>query len=64
VGRKTAETHGMKIGDRITLVGDIVGDIFPVTLELTVRGFYDAPRCNGTRFSPSSPAALFELSPD
>jgi putative ABC transport system permease protein len=42
VGRKTAQTHGMKIGDRITLVGDI----FPVTLDLTVRGFYDAPRDN------------------
>jgi putative ABC transport system permease protein len=42
VGRKTAERHGMKIGDRINLVGDI----FPVTLDLTVRGFYDSPRDN------------------
>ncbi|MEX2264507.1 MAG: FtsX-like permease family protein [Bryobacteraceae bacterium] len=42
VGRKTAERHGMKIGDRITLAGDI----FPVTLDLTVRGFYDSPRDN------------------
>jgi putative ABC transport system permease protein len=42
VGRKTAARHGMKIGDRITLVGDI----FPVTLDLTVRGFYDSPRDN------------------
>src|SRR6185295_8719192 len=42
VGRKTAERHGMKIGDRITLVGDI----FPITMELTVRGFYDSPRDN------------------
>src|SRR5581483_102654 len=42
VGRKTAERHGMKIGDRISLVGDI----FAVTLELTVRGFYDSPRDN------------------
>lgn len=42
VGKKTAVRHGMKIGDRISLVGDI----FPVTLELTVRGFYDSPRDN------------------
>ena len=42
VGRKTAERHGMKIGDRMTLVGDI----FPVTLELTVRGIFDSPRDN------------------
>jgi putative ABC transport system permease protein len=42
VGRKTAERHGMKIGDRITLVGDI----FPITLELNVRGFYESPRDN------------------
>jgi len=42
VGRKTADRHGMKIGDRIT----VVGDIFPVTLEFTVRGFYDSPRDN------------------
>ncbi|MEZ5404194.1 MAG: FtsX-like permease family protein [Bryobacteraceae bacterium] len=42
VGRKTADRHNMKIGDRIT----IVGDIFPVTLELVVRGIYDAERDN------------------
>jgi len=42
VGRKTAERHGMKIGDRITLVGDI----FPVTLELTLRGIFESPRDN------------------
>jgi putative ABC transport system permease protein len=38
VGRKTALKHNMKIGDRVT----IVGDIFPVTLELIVRGIYDS----------------------
>ncbi|MEZ5354368.1 MAG: FtsX-like permease family protein [Bryobacteraceae bacterium] len=42
VGRKTADRHNMKVGDRIT----IVGDIFPVTLEFVVRGIYDAERDN------------------
>lgn len=37
VGRKTATHHNLKPGDRVT----IVGDIFPITLELTVRGVYD-----------------------
>lgn len=40
VGRKTALRHNLKVGDRVT----IVGDIFPVTLELTVRGIYDRER--------------------
>jgi putative ABC transport system permease protein len=40
VGRKTAERHGLKPGDRVT----IVGDIFNVTLEFTVRAIYDSPR--------------------
>jgi len=39
VGRPLAATHNLKVGDRVTLVGDI----FPVTLELTVRGVFDAP---------------------
>jgi putative ABC transport system permease protein len=38
VGRKTATKHKLKLGDRIS----IVGDIFPVTLELIVRGIYDS----------------------
>lgn len=37
VGRKTAMRHNLKPGDRVT----ITGDIFPITLELTVRGVYD-----------------------
>jgi putative ABC transport system permease protein len=37
VGRKTATRHNLKPGDRVTLTGDI----FPITLELTVRGVYD-----------------------
>lgn len=39
VGRKLAEQYGMKIGDRVT----IVGDIYPVTLELTVAGIFEHP---------------------
>ncbi len=38
IGRGLANTFGFRLGDRITLVGDI----FPVTLELTVRAIYDA----------------------
>src|SRR5215218_2241957 len=39
VGRKIAERHGMKIGDKL----HIQGDIYPVDLELTVREIYDHP---------------------
>jgi putative ABC transport system permease protein len=39
IGRTLADRLHFKLGDRITLVGDI----FPVTLELTVRGIFDAP---------------------
>jgi putative ABC transport system permease protein len=46
VGRALAERLGFQIGDRITLVGDI----YPVTIELTVRGIYDAPRDNENLF--------------
>ncbi len=37
VGRKTATRHNMKLGDRIT----IDGDIFPVKIELVLRGIYE-----------------------
>ena len=46
LGRKTAERHNLKIGDRIT----VVGDIFPVTLEMVLRGIYDNPLDNETLF--------------
>jgi len=36
VGRTLAERLGLKTGDRVTLVGDVV----PATLELVVRGIY------------------------
>ncbi|MFN7924834.1 MAG: FtsX-like permease family protein [Bryobacteraceae bacterium] len=38
VGAKLARQHGFKPGDRIT----IVGDIFPVTLDMVIRGVYAA----------------------
>ena len=39
IGRPLADKHNLKLGDRITLTGDI----FPVTLELTVRAIWEAP---------------------
>jgi putative ABC transport system permease protein len=38
VGRGVADRYGFKIGDRITLKGDI----FPVTVELKLVGIYDS----------------------
>ncbi|MBM3776600.1 MAG: FtsX-like permease family protein [Acidobacteria bacterium] len=40
VGMDLVRKHGFKIGDRITLQGDI----YPGTLELNVRGIYDTGR--------------------
>lgn len=42
VGRKTANRLGFKVGDKV----QIVGDIFPITLDLTVRGIYDSEKDN------------------
>ncbi len=42
VGRKLAKNKGFELGSKITLVGDI----FPVNLELTVRAIYDSERDN------------------
>ena len=39
IGVKLAKKLGLQLGDRVTLKGDI----FPVTLDLTVRGIYDSP---------------------
>jgi putative ABC transport system permease protein len=39
MGRPLAARLGLKLGDRITLVGDI----FPIKLELTLRALFDAP---------------------
>lgn len=40
IGRPLAERLDLKIGDRVV----IQGDIFPVTLDMTVRGIYGSPR--------------------
>ena len=37
IGRKIARDYDIKVGDRVT----IVGDIYPVTLELTVAGIFE-----------------------
>jgi putative ABC transport system permease protein len=42
VGRSLADKLGFKVGDRITLVGDI----FPGNYEFTVRGIFDSPRAS------------------
>ncbi len=39
IGGRLARRLNFKVGDRITLVGDI----FPVNLDFTVRGVYEAP---------------------
>src|SRR5688500_10194682 len=40
VGRKIADTHGIKLGDKV----HIKGDIYPVDLELTLRVIFDHPK--------------------
>ena len=40
VGRSKAEKHGWKLGDRITMKGVI----YPVDLELTIRGIYSGTK--------------------
>jgi putative ABC transport system permease protein len=40
IGEKIASDENLKIGDRVT----IVGDIYPVTLELTVVGIFAHPK--------------------
>ena len=40
IGRDLADKFNFHVGDRIT----IAGDIFPGSLELTIRGIFDSPR--------------------
>lgn len=40
VGEAIAKKHNIKVGERVT----IVGDIYPVTLELTCVGIYEHPK--------------------
>src|SRR5713226_2765108 len=42
IGRQLSEKINVHLGDRITLQGDI----FPITLELTVRAIYESPENN------------------
>jgi putative ABC transport system permease protein len=46
VGSRLAARFGWKPGDRVTLVGDI----FPVTLDLTIAGIYDDPHDDETLY--------------
>ncbi|MGH9658905.1 MAG: ABC transporter permease, partial [Bryobacteraceae bacterium] len=42
IGKTIAEKHGLRLGDRIP----IRGDIYPINLELAVRGIFDTPDSN------------------
>ena len=46
IGRAIADKYNIKLGDRMTLTGDI----FPVTLEFTVRSIYDSVDNNETMY--------------
>jgi putative ABC transport system permease protein len=46
IGRDTANKYGLKVGDRLTLKGDI----FPITLEFTIRGIFDYQPDNETMY--------------
>ncbi len=46
VGKALADKYGWKLGDKIT----IVGDIFPMNLELTIRAIYEADINNETLY--------------
>ena len=46
IGRDLANKFGFKMGDRITLIGDI----FPGNFDFTVRGIFDAPENNEVMF--------------
>jgi putative ABC transport system permease protein len=46
IGKDTATKYNLKHGDRMTLVGDI----FPVTMEFTVRGIFDYPADNDSMY--------------
>jgi putative ABC transport system permease protein len=46
IGKSLADRLGLKMGDHVTLVGDI----FPVTLDLIIRGIYRSERSNENLF--------------
>jgi putative ABC transport system permease protein len=57
IGADLARKFSLKIGDRMTLVGDI----FPITLEFTIRGIYDYSPDNENMFFSTD--YLFESLP-
>lgn len=46
ISRDLADSLGLKLGERITLIGDI----YPVNLELIVRGIFDDPDAQASLF--------------
>ena len=46
IGKDLAAKYNIKLGERMTLVGDI----FPITIDFTVRGIYDLPIDNESMF--------------
>lgn len=46
IGKSISEKHNLKIGDRITLVGDI----YPGNLEMNIKGIFDSPLGSDTLF--------------
>ncbi|MBX7245396.1 MAG: hypothetical protein K1X53_07845 [Candidatus Sumerlaeaceae bacterium] len=47
MGEKLMERHGFKVGDKIT----IQGDIYPYDLELTIRGVFTGPQSDWMLFN-------------
>jgi putative ABC transport system permease protein len=46
VGRDVANTHNLKVGDRLPLIGDI----YPGNFEFTIRGIFDWPRTSDVMY--------------
>ena len=46
IGKDIATKFNLKVGDRMTLVGDI----FPVTLDFTIRGIFDFTEANDVMY--------------
>jgi putative ABC transport system permease protein len=46
IGRDIANSHNLKVGDRLPLIGDI----YPGTWEFTIRGIFDWPRASDVMY--------------
>jgi putative ABC transport system permease protein len=46
IGRELSQQLNLHVGDRVTLMGDI----YPVTIELTIRGIYNYPISNNSLY--------------